>query len=198
MEFGSDAAWPPSFRERLRLRLLHLGFLVTRPMSLGVRGIVITAGDEVLLVRHGYVSGWHFPGGGVEVGETCVESRDTRARGGSVHRDRRAACPARALLQHANLEARPRGRLCGPELPGPGRTHARLGNRAKRVFSLAWRCRKERRGPRERGWPRSSIPCRFPTAGDATRPAAVRRQFNPIALISSHNFGQEDNPLTDR
>jgi ADP-ribose pyrophosphatase YjhB (NUDIX family) len=43
-------------------------------MSLGVRGIVINADDEVLLVRHGYVSGWHFPGGGVEVGETCVES----------------------------------------------------------------------------------------------------------------------------
>jgi ADP-ribose pyrophosphatase YjhB (NUDIX family) len=43
-------------------------------MSLGVRGIVISADDKVLLVRHGYVSGWHFPGGGVEVGETCVES----------------------------------------------------------------------------------------------------------------------------
>jgi ADP-ribose pyrophosphatase YjhB (NUDIX family) len=63
-----------SIGERLRLRVLHLGFLVTRPMSLGVRAIVISADDEVLLVRHGYVSGWHFPGGGVEVGETCVES----------------------------------------------------------------------------------------------------------------------------
>ena len=63
-----------SLGERLRLRVLHLGFLVTRPMSLGVRGIVINAADEVMLVRHGYVSGWHFPGGGVEVGETCVES----------------------------------------------------------------------------------------------------------------------------
>jgi 8-oxo-dGTP pyrophosphatase MutT (NUDIX family) len=60
--------------EKLKLRLLHLGFVVARPMTLGVRGIVLGAGDEVLLVRHGYVSGWHFPGGGVEVGETCVES----------------------------------------------------------------------------------------------------------------------------
>ena len=60
--------------ERLRLRLLHLSFLVSRPMSLGVRAIVVDADDRVLLVRHGYVSGWHFPGGGVEVGETCLES----------------------------------------------------------------------------------------------------------------------------
>jgi ADP-ribose pyrophosphatase YjhB (NUDIX family) len=61
-------------RERLKLRLLHWGFLLTRPMSLGVRAIVIDADDRVLLVRHGYVSGWHFPGGGVEVGETCLMS----------------------------------------------------------------------------------------------------------------------------
>jgi ADP-ribose pyrophosphatase YjhB (NUDIX family) len=63
-----------SVRERLKLRLLHFSFLLTRPMSLGVRAIVIDADDHVLLVRHGYVSGWHFPGGGVEVGETCLES----------------------------------------------------------------------------------------------------------------------------
>ena len=60
--------------ERLRLRLLHLSVLITRPMSLGVRAVVVDADDRVLLVRHGYVSGWHFPGGGVEVGETCLES----------------------------------------------------------------------------------------------------------------------------
>jgi ADP-ribose pyrophosphatase YjhB (NUDIX family) len=63
-----------SLGERLRVRLLHWSFLLTRPMSLGVRAIVISPDDEILLVRHGYVSGWHFPGGGVEVGETCLES----------------------------------------------------------------------------------------------------------------------------
>jgi ADP-ribose pyrophosphatase YjhB (NUDIX family) len=63
-----------SIGERLRLRVLHLGVLVLRPMTLGVRGIVISADNEVMLVRHGYVSGWHFPGGGVEVGETFVQS----------------------------------------------------------------------------------------------------------------------------
>ena len=54
--------------------MLHLSFLVARPMTLGVRGIVIGADDEVMLVRYGYVSGWHFPGGGVEVGDTFVQS----------------------------------------------------------------------------------------------------------------------------
>jgi 8-oxo-dGTP pyrophosphatase MutT (NUDIX family) len=61
-------------RERLTARLMHWAFLVTRPMSLGVRAIVINPEGQVLLVKHGYVSGWHFPGGGVEVGETCLQS----------------------------------------------------------------------------------------------------------------------------
>jgi ADP-ribose pyrophosphatase YjhB (NUDIX family) len=63
-----------AFRERLKLRLLHWSFLLTRPMTLGVRAIVADADERILLVRHGYVSGWHFPGGGVEPGETCVEA----------------------------------------------------------------------------------------------------------------------------
>jgi ADP-ribose pyrophosphatase YjhB (NUDIX family) len=60
--------------DRLRSRIAHLSFLMTRPMTLGVRGVVIGQHESVLLVRHGYVSGWHFPGGGVEVGETSLEA----------------------------------------------------------------------------------------------------------------------------
>lgn len=82
-----------SFRERLKLRLLHWSFLVARPMTLGVRAIVIDADDKVLLVRHGYVSGWHFPGGGVEVGETCVASL-TR----EVEEEARIAIEGRPIL----------------------------------------------------------------------------------------------------
>lgn len=43
---------------------------LTRAMTLGVRAVVTNAGGEVLLVRHSYVAGWHFPGGGVERGES--------------------------------------------------------------------------------------------------------------------------------
>jgi ADP-ribose pyrophosphatase YjhB (NUDIX family) len=63
-----------SFRTRLRSRAAHLSFLLMRPMTLGVRAVVIDDNGRVLLVRHGYVSGWHFPGGGVEVGETCAQA----------------------------------------------------------------------------------------------------------------------------
>jgi ADP-ribose pyrophosphatase YjhB (NUDIX family) len=63
-----------SFRDRLASRLAHSIFLLRRPMTLGVRGVVIGKDDSILLVRHGYVSGWHLPGGGVEPGESCAEA----------------------------------------------------------------------------------------------------------------------------
>ncbi|KFB09456.1 NUDIX domain-containing protein [Nitratireductor basaltis] len=61
--------------QKLKIRLFHLWFLLARPMTLGVRGIVHDRGrNAVLLVRHTYVSGWHLPGGGVEVGEPMEEA----------------------------------------------------------------------------------------------------------------------------
>ena len=55
-------------------RIFHFIFRLTRPMTLGVRAIVIDADDRVFLVRHTYVPGWHLPGGGVETGETLQEA----------------------------------------------------------------------------------------------------------------------------
>jgi ADP-ribose pyrophosphatase YjhB (NUDIX family) len=58
-----------SFEPALR-RVLHLYWRFARGMTLGVRAVVLDGGDRVFLVKHSYVSGWHLPGGGVEVGET--------------------------------------------------------------------------------------------------------------------------------
>ena len=58
-------------------RVLHLYWWFARGMTLGVRGVVLDGDDRVFLVKHGYVSGWHLPGGGVEVGEAL---RDALAR----------------------------------------------------------------------------------------------------------------------
>jgi len=57
------------FEPALR-RVLHLYWRFARGMTLGVRAVVLDGGNRVFLVKHSYVSGWHLPGGGVEVGET--------------------------------------------------------------------------------------------------------------------------------
>ena len=63
-----------STRTRLAQRLIAFGARFQRPMTLGVRGLVLDAQRRVLLVRHTYVSGFYLPGGGVESGETLVDA----------------------------------------------------------------------------------------------------------------------------
>jgi len=58
----------------LKTRLFHTWFLLTRPMTLGVRALAFDAEGRVLLVRHTYIRGWHLPGGGVERGQTMVDA----------------------------------------------------------------------------------------------------------------------------
>lgn len=70
---------PASFRQigwpGLRARLFHLYFRLKRPLTFGVRGLIHdSAGNRIFLIRHTYVPGWQFPGGGVEVGETALEA----------------------------------------------------------------------------------------------------------------------------
>lgn len=61
--------------KRTRNRLFHIMFMLRRPMTLGVRGIVYDQqAHSVFLIRHTYVPGWQFPGGGVEPGESTLDA----------------------------------------------------------------------------------------------------------------------------
>lgn len=57
-----------------RVRTFFHLFLVgiRRRMVLGARLVLILEG-KVLLIKHTYMPGWHFPGGGVEPGETAAD-----------------------------------------------------------------------------------------------------------------------------
>ena len=63
-----------SIERSLFSRLLHTYFLMTRGLTLGVRAIVRSDDGKFLLVRNTDTPGWHFPGGGVERGETIEQA----------------------------------------------------------------------------------------------------------------------------
>ena len=75
----------PAGIQRLAPRLIHATARLTRPLTIGVRAVILDESDaagniKVFLVRHSYVPGWHLPGGAVEAGETVIEAlvRETR------------------------------------------------------------------------------------------------------------------------
>jgi len=55
-------------------RVLRLTRRGRWPLTMGVRIMVFGPDDSVLLVRHTYAAGWHFPGGAVDPRETLAEA----------------------------------------------------------------------------------------------------------------------------
>ncbi len=54
--------------------VMHFYWRFSRPVTLGVRALVVDGQGRIFLVKHSYVDGWHLPGGGVEAGETLTEA----------------------------------------------------------------------------------------------------------------------------
>ena len=96
--------------ERVTRTLVLRAALMRRAMTLGVKTIVENDADGILLVRHTYLPGWHFPGGGVDFGESAE------------------AAAVRELKEETGLTATGRPLLFGlyRNPAGPGRDHVAL------------------------------------------------------------------------
>lgn len=61
-------------------KALQVYWRTTRSLTLGAQGCVITDNDRILLIKHTYRPGWHFPGGGVEKNETVETALERELR----------------------------------------------------------------------------------------------------------------------
>lgn len=64
---------PNKFAQTLYKINLFRNFIF-RPLTLGVRAIILNSDEQVLLVKHSYLRGWYLPGGKVDKGETLQEA----------------------------------------------------------------------------------------------------------------------------
>jgi len=116
MSSRSQLSAPQRFLQR---SLLFYG-RISKGMTLGVRAILIRD-EHVLLIRHTYVPGWYFPGGGVEAGETVRDAleRELREEAGVQLKG-----PARLFNLYRNLSADSRDHVALFVCPAWDQPHA--------------------------------------------------------------------------
>lgn len=157
----------PTFRERV----FQSYWRIRRPATLGVRGVVVDSSGKVLLLRHTYTPGWHFPGGGVEQGETC----------------------AYALARELEEEAGIRADTGAFELVSVHANHAFFPNDHVLVYRItAWTQGEATQKGRDRGDPlrRPPPPPRWRDGGhEAAIGRAVRGQTPGRALVAGATSG---------
>jgi len=85
----------------------RLSYRLFRPITTGVRILCVDQANQVLLVRHSYLRGWHLPGGGIGRGETLTAAalrelwEETGVRGARV--DRILGTYSRIRPHHTNF-----------------------------------------------------------------------------------------------
>lgn len=150
----------PSVFQKCLSRTLQFYWRQTRALTMGAQAMVLTPENHVLLIRHTYRPGWHFPGGGVEKGET-VETALSR----ELHEEADVELDGRPEFcgLYANFEAFPSDHVAlfvvrnwrQPVVPRPNReiaeqrfvapddlpdgTVAAVGRRIKEVLSATER-----------------------------------------------------------